>query len=265
MISCKEYHAIRMADIKEKISRMEYKPRLLIVQAGDNEASNRYARNKIRDCEAVGAVAEVAKLGSDATLRDIESVTKYAADCYNGVILQLPLPSHINEQSAKKLIPPELDVDGFNSDMTTCTPRGIMDWLHYNGISLDGKNVTIIGRSELVGKPLAELMLKENATVTVCHSHTKSLWEHCKFADIIVSAVGKRDLIEKEDISLCSESTILIDVGINFDENGKLCGDCSKDVNEYKFIKHVTPVPGGVGLLTRVAMLDNLLELCGEG
>lgn len=265
MISCKEYHAIRMAEIKEKISRMEYKPRLLIVQVGDNEASNRYVRNKIRDCEAVGAVAEVAKLGSDTTLRDIESVTKYAADCYNGVILQLPLPAHIDEQAAKKLIPPELDVDGFNSDTTPCTPRGIMDWLHYNGISLDGKNVTIIGRSELVGKPLAKLMLEENATVTVCHSHTRDIAEHTRSADIIVSAAGVRNLVNRLSINWNMRYPIIIDVGINFDENGKLCGDCSKDVNEYKFIKHVTSVPGGVGLLTRVAMLDNLLELCGEG
>lgn len=264
MISCKEYHAIRMADIKEKISRMEYKPSLLIVQVGDNEASNRYVRNKVKDCKSVGAVAKVAKLYEGCGIQELQAYIEGHSLFYDGVILQLPLPAHIEEQAAKKLIPPELDVDGFNSDMTPCTPRGIMDWLHFNFVSLDGKNVTIIGRSELVGKPLAELMLKENATVTVCHSHTIDISEHIENADIIVSAVGKVDFITGEEMFNCLYDPIVIDVGINFDENDNLCGDCEEHLDSYGHASYITPVPGGVGLLTRVAMLDNLLKLCGE-
>lgn len=264
MISCKDYHTNCMEAIKEKISHMENKPRLLIVQVGNNEASNRYVRNKVKDCEAVGVEADVVKFSDRTGIQELKSYN-WDTPFYDGIILQLPLPEQIDEQAAKKLIPPELDVDGFNSDMTPCTPRGIMDWLHYNGVNLDGKNVTIIGRSELVGKPLAELMLKENATVTLCHSHTKDIGEHLDNADIIVSAAGKRNVITHEQVEFCKNEPIVIDVGINFDDDGKLCGDCNEDVWDYGMVSYVTPVPGGVGLLTRVAMLDNLLELCGEG
>ena len=273
MISCKKYYDIRMTEIKETVSKMERVPTLLIIQVGDNEASNRYVRNKVKDCESVGIKAGVKKFNESITEDELIKYminnlgyNKNHTTHYNGVIVQLPLPKHIDERLIKNLIPSYMDVDGFvNPGVTPCTPRGIMDWLKFNGVDLDGKNVTIIGRSDLVGKPLAELMLKENATVTVCHSHTVNLSENLQNADIIVSAVGKRNLLDDYVIFLGRTDEhifpIVIDVGINFDENGKICGDCDKSLYQNYYLGYITPVPKGVGLLTRVALLDNLLDL----
>ena len=259
MISCKEYYNIRLEEIKNTIANADCEPpTLTIVQVGNNEASNRYVRNKIKDCEKVGVKAKLVKYDDNVNLLS-ELLLMYNST--DGLILQLPLPDSMNECIMKACIPPQMDVDGFNSSVTPCTPRGIMDWLHYNDISLDGKNVTIVGRSELVGKPLAELMLKENATVTLCHSHTLNLSEHFGNADIIVSAVGKRGIIKDEDLSYRECPPVIIDVGINFNSNCKLCGDCEPNL---KSISYQTPVPGGVGLLTRIAMLDNLIDLWNQ-
>lgn len=264
MISCKEYYDIRMKEIEKAVKAMNRPPRLLIIQVGDNEASNRYVRNKIKDCEKVGVLAACYKISQNSNIEDLNSVVNLNRNFCDGIILQLPVPKHINEEVAKKCIPGYLDVDGFNSEMEPCTPKGIMDWLKYNKVNLNGKNVTIVGRSDLVGKPLSAMMLNENATVTICHSHTQSLSENFEHANIIVSAAGKRNLITYESIVCCEKRPLIIDVGINFDEEGKMCGDCEKDLNFSEWIEAVTPVPGGVGLLTRIAMLDNLIKLCKE-
>ena len=263
MISCKEYHDRNVAHIKEQIEGMSEKPSLCIIQVGDNEASNRYVRNKVKDCEEVGIVAKVDKAPEWYTERDIYDLI-HNRNTYTGIIVQMPLPDSIDTEAVKQMIPYQQDVDGFGGRTTPCTPRGILDWLSLNDIDLDGKNVTIFGRSDIVGKPLAELMNKHNATVTLCHSHTKNIKEHIKYADIIVSAVGKKGFLTKDIMRYCEKRPRVIDVGINFDESGKLCGDCSKDLQGYRNMAYVTPVPKGVGLLTRTAMLDNLLDLYRE-
>lgn len=253
-----------LLDIKEYIKNLkqEYKDRivairnpisLLIFQVGNNEASSRYVRNKIKDCEEIGikVVHHIAKetISEKELIKYIEETQNY----YDGVIIQLPLPSHINVQNVLTAIKPEKDVDGFRPDspFVPATPKGIMDYLAANSFEVDGKLVVIIGRSEIVGKPLAKLMTDANATVVLCHSHTdeEDLKKLISLADLVVCAVGKVKFLD-----CCKINCPVVDVGINFDENGKLVGDCYNTEN-----RDVTPVPGGVGLLTRYALLDNVI------
>lgn len=247
----KEFTAQWKACMKDYIERMEKKPGLAIIQVGDVEASNRYVRNKIKDCEEVGIKTQLFKFPED--ISDVALISQLNMieenDDFTGVFIQLPLPQHL--QGIEKLIDPAKDVDGFTPDSgyTPCTPLGIVKYLDYCGFNLDGKNVLVIGRSDIVGKPMARLLLDRNATVTVAHSHTKNLDAFIYTADLIVCAVGKANFLSCETIYVP-----VIDVGINFDENGKLVGDCYKTEN-----RDVTPVPGGVGLLTRCALLHNLV------
>ena len=246
----KEYVANRKLEIKEQVEKLVSPPSLLIIQTGDNEASNRYVKNKMKDCDDVGIHADVIKMYSTEDYRArwiTESLTKH----YQGVIVQLP--SQIKKPQA--LFHECQDVDGFkNPDVTPCTPKGIMDYLAYCGYEdFSGTDVLIINRSEIVGRPLAKLFLDKNATVTVAHSKTLGLKEKIAAADIIVTAVGQPNFITKDMIK---STQIVIDVGIAFDENGKLCGDCERGMGD-----NVTPVPGGVGLLTRLALLDNIMLL----
>lgn len=232
---------------------MPYAPRLAIIQVGDNEASNRYVRNKEKDCREVGIECVVSKFSADITEDELLKNIIHIQDSCDGIIVQLPLPPHIDEKTVIAAIHPEKDVDGFhpNSEFKPATPKGIMDYLALSDIDIDGKLVIIIGRSNIVGKPLAKMMTDANATVVLCHSHTskKDLKMLTSLADLIVCAVGKAKFLD------CSEIDCpVIDVGINFDENGKLVGDCYNTEG-----KEVTPVPGGVGLLTRCALLDNVI------
>lgn len=244
----KQYVKDKKEDIKDRVQTAIVTPSLLIIQTGDMEASNRYVRNKVKDCEEVGIIADVFKTGNNPYVR---SATSGLRDKYHGIIIQLPTTI----ENPKSFIQPHQDVDGFiNPDISPCTPKGIIDYLDYCGYKdFSGKTVLIINRSDIVGKPLAKMFLERNATTIMAHSKTTNLKDLMAAADIIVTAVGKANFITKEMIR---ENQIVIDVGINFDENGKLCGDCEKGIGP-----NVTPVPGGVGLLTRVALLENIVEL----
>lgn len=236
--------------LKEEIVNRNLNPVLAIVQVGDNPASNSYIKGKLKDCEEIGVEGRHIKL-------DEQLMFLSADPNVTGIIVQLPIPKHLVVKN--ELIDSDKDVDGFKRDslFVPCTPLGIYLYLNERGVKYDGKNVVIIGRSEIVGKPMAELLLSENATVTICHSHTKDIALYTRNADIIIVAAGKRNLLTRDMIG--DNKPIVIDVGINRNEEGKLCGDCDYnsliDVCEY-----VSPVPGGVGLLTRMALMTNVVK-----
>lgn len=245
----KEYVKLRKEQLKERVAKFDAPPTLAIVQVGENEASNRYVRNKMKDCDEVGITAHTYFYPEDTTEFELVDQLEHMVEFYDGVIVQLPLPPHIRPGVALAAIPKEKDVDGFRCDspFDPATPLGIMNYLFYCGFDFEGKEVVILGRSEIVGKPLAKLMTEADATVTLCHSKSK-LSNHLYRADLIVSAVGKPKFLNCYPIH-CP----VIDVGINF-VDGKLVGDCY-NVED----RDVSPVPGGVGLLTRVSLLENVL------
>lgn len=252
----KEYCAERKLEIKDIIKRdfsdFVRKPILAVFQVGDVEASTRYIRNKKKDCEEVGIIFEWYYYPVEITTEELVQEIKDMNDYVDGLIVQMPLPDHIDETAIKLAIDPKVDVDGFHpmSQFKPCTPTGIISYLvdgcNYN---FTGKNVTIFGRSDIVGRPLAEMLTRRDATVTLCHSKSKDKWQFIDTADLIVTAVGKPAFLNCYAIHVP-----VIDVGINFDENDKLVGDCINTED-----RDVTPVPGGVGLLTRVALLENTL------
>ena len=250
----KEYCAEKKAQLKTKIEQ-DFpegirKPTLAVIQIGNVEASTRYIRNKKKDCEEVGINFEWYYYPEEITTEELVCEIKDLAPYVDGLIVQMPLPDHIDETAITLAIDPTKDVDGFHpmSWFDPCTPSGIVEYVTH-GCDYDwtGKNVTIFGRSDIVGKPLAEMLTRRDATVTLCHSKTKNIWDHIQTADIIITAVGKAGFLNCYAIHVP-----VIDVGINFDENGKMVGDCINTEN-----RDVTPVPGGVGLLTRVALLEN--------
>ena len=246
----KQYTKSLKENFKTRINK-EDPPQLAIIQVGDVEASNRYVKNKIKDCEEIGIIAHRYWFNENITENElIEEITDLQ-DYYDGIIVQLPLPPHIRPESATAAIYKNKDVDGFkyDSEFISATPKGIFDYLDYCGFEWEGAHVVVIGRSDIVGKPMAQGATDRNATVTLCHSKTKNLDKHLKDADLIVSAVGKAKFLNCYPI-YCP----VVDVGINFDENGKMCGDCYNTEN-----RDVTPVPGGVGLLTRCALLENVI------
>ena len=252
LISCKDYVVLE----KERIKKLDLSNVSLgIIQVGDNPASNAYVKGKLKDCEEVGLKAKLYHYDEDISQGQLNETVR---DNWNtGLIIQLPLPKHLSVKAALSYMPKWKDVDGFiyDSGYVSCTPKGIVDWLHFNKVNLDGANVVIIGRSDIVGKPLARLMLDNNATVTVCHSHTpkETVYEYCKSADIIVVAIGKESWL---DFDL--KDKLIVDVGINRNSEGKLCGDVDPKLKENNY---VTPVPGGVGLLTRISLLKNVVEI----
>lgn len=228
---------------------------LVIVQVGNVEASNRYVRNKLKDCEAVGIEGILKKFPETVTQRELEKgIQKIVNEGPNGIIVQLPLPKHIDVAAITDLIPVDMDVDGFkaNSWFKPCTPLGIMKYLEYCNFDFTGKHAVVVGRSEIVGKPMAKLLLDANATVTMCHSKTKNLYKYLADADLIIAAVGCPGVV---NASVLPKDTVIVDVGINFVE-GKLIGDVWNPTEG----GNVTPVPGGVGLLTRCALLENVVE-----
>ena len=250
----KEFCKERKNTLKEIIEKefSNHKPRLAVIQVGNNEASTRYIRNKKKDCEEIGIIFEWYYYEEDITTDNLILEIKDLQQYVDGLIVQMPLPIHIDETAITLAIDPNKDIDGFHpmSSFQSCTPKGIIDYLIF-GCDYDftGKNVTIFGRSEIVGKPLARMLTNLNATVTLCHSKTKGIHNHINSADLIVSAVGKAGFLNCYPIHVP-----VVDVGINFDENGKMVGDCINTEN-----RDVTPVPGGVGLLTRVALLENVI------
>ena len=247
----KEYTKELKEQFKERIAAIGDAPKLAIIQVGNVEASNRYIKNKVKDCKEVGIIADVYQYPEDITEIELCENIKLDQPHYDGVIVQLPLPPHIREKAVVAAIDPEKDVDGFHSDSpyAPATPGGIMKYLRACGFDFTGKHVVIIGRSNIVGKPLARLMTDADATVTLCHSKSK-IHDFIYSCDLIVTAVGKAGFLNCYPIHVP-----IIDVGINFDENGKLVGDCFNTEG-----RNVTPVPGGVGLLTRAALLDNVIE-----
>lgn len=263
----KDYIDVRKADIKKSVQKntsMGFDvPTLAIIQVGDNPASNKYVGGKIKDCEEVGINAVLHKFNEDVSATDfgIEIVKIMHDEMVHAAIIQKPLPDHLEKHFDKyiKMIPAKKDVDGFKSgsDYNPCTPKGIVDYIESRQGKdwLTGKDVVIINRSELVGRPLAKMMLDRNATVTVCHSRTQDLWLHCKEAEVVISAIGKPNILDEDYVGA---DAVCIDVGISFDENGKMCGDFYRD-SALKKTDYCTPVPGGVGLLTRIALLENVM------
>lgn len=228
-----------------------------IIQVGSNPASNAYVRGKLNDCEYCGIPAFLRVYPESISERELIDEVRLASTShkFTGVIVQLPLPAHISAEKVMSVIPPEKDIDGFNpeSKYTACTPKGIMLFCKVNGINIEGDHCVIINRSEIVGRPLIDLFLEKNATVTVCHSYTRNLREITKTADVLVTAVGKENFITQD---MVKEEAIIFDVGITRDAEGKMCGDVARDVQCY----YKTPVPKGVGLLTRTAFVLNCME-----
>lgn len=257
--------AARVASLKEK----GLTPGLAVVLVGDNQASATYVRNKQKSCEEIGLFSELIKLPEETTqevlLEQIERLNK--REDIHGILVQLPLPKHIDEDTVIATIAVEKDVDGFSpvsvgkmmlgqETFLPCTPFGVMKLLEYSGIDVAGKHAVIVGRSHIVGKPMGQLLLQKDATVTYTHSKTPDLPSFTKQADILIAAVGRANFITKEHVK---EGAVVIDVGINRDENNKLCGDVNfADVDG--IASHITPVPGGVGPMTITMLLFNTVQ-----
>ena len=259
-MTVKEYIKLRKEEIKLEVNSREIKPRLVIVQLNEDEASKAYVKGKLKDAAELGIDAKLLKfpieMSQKALLKEIEKLNKNKK--VDGFIVQMPLPKQIDEEQVKLAVSPKKDVDGFHplSELNPCTPQGIMNYLKHEGVEFLGKNAVVIGRSNIVGKPMAKLLLKESCNVTVLHSKTskEDMHRYLKYADIIVVAVGKKHLITKE--FEFKPTAIVVDVGINRDEEG-LHGDVEPGLP----VKMQTPVPGGVGLLTRLALMENLLKI----
>ena len=253
---------------KEKLKRFGNEPvrRMLIIQVGDNPASNAYIKGKIKDAEELGHQAMLMKFPDGVSANIIYDFLEQNEKSYDGIILQEPA----NITEAKRVLPRRTkadiiklindwkDIDGFKktSRHKPATPRGIMDYLAALGYEdLRGQVVAIVGKGKLVGEPLVPMLMKKGATVISCNSKTPDLGKMTRSANIVIAAAGVRDLIQNKMIE---SGTIVIDAGINVDENGKLCGDCSRELYDRRDVQ-ITPVPGGVGLLTRLALMKNLL------
>lgn len=264
----KSVKKIILDEIKEEVNNLSVKPKLVVVQVGNNEASNVYIKQKKNMCEYVGYDYEHIKLEGNATEEDVIGVIDKLNndEKVNGILVQLPLPDNMDSNKIINSISYLKDVDGLtdiNNGMLfhgkdalySCTPYGVMELLMRYNISVSGKNVVIVGRSDLVGKPMAMMMLGKNATVTICHSKTKNLCEHTKNADILIVAVGKSNFITND---MVKEDTVVIDVGINRCESG-LCGDVMYESVKDKCM-YITPVPGGVGQMTVAMLSKNVLK-----
>ena len=272
-INGKEISMLKKEQVKLAIEQLKQQgkrvPKLVVVLVGDNQASQTYVRNKDRACEYVGMLSEIVKLDKNTTrealIEVIENLNNDAS--VDGILVQLPLPYHIHEEEILNLIDPSKDVDGFHpyniaklmlgqDGLVPCTPKGMMVLLDSIDYDLSGKEVVVVGRSNIVGKPVALLCLHKHATITVAHSRTKNLKDICKRADVLIAAIGKPKFFTADYVK---EGAIVLDVGINRDENNKLCGDVDyqnvKDIASY-----ITPVPGGVGPMTIAMLLENTLQ-----
>jgi len=255
--------------INEMMTKGNRAPKLVAIQVGDNSASSLYIRNKRRACENVGILFEHISIESTTTQDELSKlIDKYNNDeSCDGILVQLPLPDHLNSSDIIAKISPEKDADGFNpitlgnvmlnkKDIFPSTPKGIIRLLQQYNVPIEGANVVIVGRSNIVGKPVANMLINLSATVTVCHSKTKNLQEITKKADILIVAIGRAKFITKDFVS---SNAVIIDVGINKTDDG-FCGDV--DFEELKdYVKAITPVPGGVGPMTVSSLLDNVFKL----
>ncbi len=245
------------------------KPGLAVILVGDNPASRTYVTSKQKSCRAIGMESVLIEYPADVSEKELLDKIKELNedDTIHGILVQLPIPPHISETKVIETISPEKDVDGFHpiniGKMMTgqdtflpCTPFGVMEMLKYIGINPEGKHAVIIGRSNIVGKPMGQLLLNENATVTYCHSRTNDLKSFTQQADILVAAVGRAKMVKADHIK---EGAVVIDVGMNKDEHGKLCGDVDFEDVKSK-ASHITPVPGGVGPMTITMLLYNTVK-----
>lgn len=242
---------------------------LAVIQVGDDPASSVYVRNKKRACEYIGIGSVSCELSADITEKELlDKIGELNADPkINGILVQLPVPEHINEEKILLAIDPKKDVDGFHPQnvgnlcigregFVSCTPAGIIQLLKRSDVEIEGKHCVVIGRSNIVGKPMSLLMLRENATVTIAHSRTKDLKKICKEADILIVAIGRPKFI---DASYVKEGAVVIDVGIHRNEENKLCGDVDFASVE-PVASAITPVPGGVGPMTIAMLMNNCVQ-----
>lgn len=261
------------AALAKKVAKMKAEkgivPGLVVILVGDNPASQVYVRNKERSAIAAGFKSETVRL-SDSTGEEelLDLIAKYNADdSFHGILVQLPLPAHINDKRILLAIDPKKDVDGFHPmntghlwngrpQMVPCTPAGIMEMLREYEVDLEGKNAVIIGRSNIVGKPMTQLLLDKNATVTLTHSRTRNLAEVCRRADVLIVAIGRGHFVTKDYIK---EGAVVIDVGMNRDDNGKLIGDVKYD-EVAPLASMITPVPGGVGPMTITMLMEQTYQ-----
>lgn len=255
-------------ELKLEVSKLKNKGKevtLAVIQVGTDPASTVYVGNKKKACEYCGIRSLAFELPEETTEEELLNLIRDLNDKdeVTGILVQLPLPDHIEENKVIKTIAPKKDVDGFHPESVgalsigqagylSCTPAGIIQLLKRSGIEIEGKECVVLGRSNIVGKPMALLLLRENGTVTICHSKTKNLSEITKRADILVVAIGKPKFLTKEYVK---EGAVVIDVGMHRDENNKLCGDVDYD-DVVSIVSAITPVPGGVGPMT-IAMLMN--------
>lgn len=255
--------------VRAEIEKSGLEIGLAVVIVGNNQASRVYVNNKKKACEACGIKSFEYALPEETTEEQLLELvdTLNGDDKINGILVQLPLPKQINEEKIIEKISPEKDVDAFhavnvgkimigNYSFLPCTPAGVMELIHSTGTDVCGKNCVVIGRSNIVGKPMAMLLLHENATVTICHSKTRNLAEICSEADILVSAVGRTDFVSAD---MVKPGAVVIDVGMNRNSEGKLCGDVKYDEVE-KVAGYITPVPGGVGPMTIAMLMENTLR-----
>lgn len=259
-------------ELKEKVAELKKKGInicLAVIQVGNNPASTVYVGNKKKACAYVGIESLAYELPEETTEEELLNLVRELNEKkeVNGILVQLPLPKHIDEDKVIKTISPAKDVDGFHPEsvgalsigqkgFVSCTPAGIIQLLKRSGVEIDGKECVIIGRSNIVGKPMALLLLRENGTVTVCHSHTPDLKAVTRRADILVVAIGKAKMIDADYIK---DGAVVIDVGMDRDENGKLCGDVDYESAREK-TSAITPVPGGVGPMTIAMLMNNCVE-----
>ncbi|SCY71273.1 bifunctional methylenetetrahydrofolate dehydrogenase/methenyltetrahydrofolate cyclohydrolase FolD [Ruminococcus sp. YE282] len=265
------------SEVKEEVRQQTLKlkethgitPGLAVVIVGDDPASRVYVNNKKKACELVGFKSEEYALPAETTQQELLNLveTLNNKDDINGILVQLPLPKHLDDKAVIAAINPKKDVDAFHAvnvgkimlgeyDFLPCTPAGVMEMLHSYNIEVSGKNCVVIGRSNIVGKPMAMLLLHENGTVTICHSRTKNLAEVTKQADILVAAVGRPKFVTAD---MVKDGAVVIDVGMDRDENGKLCGDVDFE-NVKDKCSYITPVPGGVGPMTIATLMKNTLK-----
>jgi methylenetetrahydrofolate dehydrogenase (NADP+)/methenyltetrahydrofolate cyclohydrolase len=272
IINGKEIAEAVRQEISKEVQQLREKnivPGLAVILVGDNQASQTYVRNKQKACEDLGMhsilIKKPAELSQEELIQSIDELNQ--DDSIHGILVQLPLPGHIQEKAIIEAISPDKDVDGFHpiniGRMMTgqdaflpCTPYGVMVMLEHIDYDLEGKHVVIVGRSNIVGKPAGQLFLNANATVTYCHSRTKDLAYYTKQADVVVAAVGKRDTITSDHIK---EGAVVIDVGMNRNDEGKLCGDVAFDEVKNK-ASYITPVPKGVGPMTITMLMKNTVK-----
>ena len=256
-------------ELKKEVANKNIKATLAVIQVGNDPASSVYVGNKKKACAYIGIGSESYELPEETTEEELIALIDRlnADDNINGILVQLPVPKHIDDKKIINRISPLKDVDGFHpesvgnlcigqSGFVSCTPAGIIELIKRSGITIEGKECVVIGRSNIVGKPMALLLLANNGTVTICHSKTRDLKDVCKRADILIAAVGKPKMITSEYIK---EGAVVIDVGIHRMDNGKLCGDVDYD-DVYEHVSAITPVPGGVGPMTIAMLMVNCVK-----